>query len=546
MSDKVVLAYSGGVDTSVAVAGAIALAAPGLVSTIVDPNGVPGDLFAALLAAIPQTTPATLFLSAGDDGGAISTTSALLAGEITTGFTPDVTASVTAGPGTEVVTAGSFQLAGGNPRNGSLGKSFEDPITGVRFTIELPTSFAYIATDTLVFDIISDFTAGSDAKRSFLGLSTVISNTTGTAIGNQGLIQTYDKDGEEPAIGDFYYYSGRYEKTNFDLVVRSKIQDVIREFGDYSINNKLVVMFDLAQRNGSPLIGLKQVLKAADSDDGSDVAYINALKDLEEPERQRVNIKDIVPFRTTDAVQAETRRHVIKMSSQRFRRNRRAILGTSVGTTQAEVKALAQGLNSELIQVIYPDSAILPIIDPLGREVEELVDGGIIAAAYAGKDLSQEFDVADSMTNKQIVGFSRLGRFLDDIEANELAVAGVTILSERDPLIVVRHDLTTNMSTILTQQPSVTKIAHFVEEAEEDALEPFIGRKGTDDILQDIEDAAVGALRALERANIIKAIGRIQVAFDSSDPRIVNITIQYSPTLPIIWITVENRIALSV
>jgi hypothetical protein len=508
-------------------------------------GGGPGVPDVAVSGQYITVTPNT-------DVAGISTDTVSDASSAITG-TPAAVALVapgTTGVGTDLLAFGTMQLAGGNPQNGHLDVTYIDNVTGSRWTILSPSTFSYAALDTLALENTDTFDVRTAQHRSIAGFLTLVDTTLGTSVNNTGLVETFDKSGREPDIGAFYYISYLFDKT-FDengvgqFRIHSKLRNVIAEYGDRDITSPATLAWDLCSRNGSPLVGILQVKKAPNSQNATTETYSKAFEELRKPQRGNPNIKGIIPITTNEDVFDDLKNHVEVMSNQRNRKNRRAYIGTPIGNSIAQTRSLSFAMNSERIQIANHDGCIIEVLDTLGNAVERLVDGSYYAAAFAGLDLSPTFDVAESMINRQIIGIKRPRVILDDIEMNELAVAGVTVFEFRDPILEVRHDLTTRPENILTSTPQVIKISDFVEDEAQAALKQFIGKKGLDDRLGEIEDAYATVLRAAKKQGIIKDLRNIEAFFDEIDPRVIQVQAEFLPVFPIVWIPVTNRIRVS-
>ena len=65
-------------------------------------------------------------------------------------------------------------------------------------------------------------------------------------------------------------------------------------------------------------------------------------------------------------------------------------------------------------------------------------------AAVAVAALSMRNDVAEPLTNKELYGFTSVGAFYKELEANRLAAAGCLVLKQDGTSVRVRHGITTH------------------------------------------------------------------------------------------------------
>jgi hypothetical protein len=193
---------------------------------------------------------------------------------------------------------------------------------------------------------------------------------------------------------------------------------------------------------------------------------------------------------------------------------------------------------------VYPDGAIISLVDSQGREVEQVVDGSIVAAAFAGLNASLQFDVAEPMTNKNLAGFSRLIRVFDNTTMDNIAGSGVTILIERGQSIVVRDSLTTDMSNIFTRQPQITTIADTVQQTTRANLRQFIGRKFLPGTEAQISQTLSSALRVLQGRNIIFGFKAPKVT-RGEEPDTAFITVEYQPIFGLNYIVATFKLQAS-
>jgi hypothetical protein len=136
-----------------------------------------------------------------------------------------------------------------------------------------------------------------------------------------------------------------------------------------------------------------------------------------------------------------------------------------------------------------------------------------------------------------LFGFDELARELDAVEANQLAVQGVTVLENRRPAIRCRQGLTTDVSNVLTKTPTVITIADEVQQQARVTLDRFIGVKFLPGILNQIEGRMTFMLKGLQAQEIITAFTGVQ-ALSTDDPTVVEVEAWYQPVFPLLYIVV--------
>jgi hypothetical protein len=224
------------------------------------------------------------------------------------------------------------------------------------------------------------------------------------------------------------------------------------------------------------------------------------------------------------------------MSSPRQEGERTAIIGTAIGTTPTGVQAIARGLQSELVTLVYPDSFVLTIQDDAGNLTDRLIDGTYIAAALAGSTCSPAVDVATPFTRRQLLGLKSIGRILDPTVANQVAVAGVTVIEQLDANIRVRHGLTTRLDNVITRTPSVQLTIQYVQQVLRATLDPFIGTKFVSTIPKQVEQAVSAAFQRMINAQIVTNVAGIVASVDAEDPTVLRLEAIYVPVFPLEYI----------
>ena len=188
------------------------------------------------------------------------------------------------------------------------------------------------------------------------------------------------------------------------------------------------------------------------------------------------------------------------------------------------------------MRLVYPDLVVISIQDNEGNTQDYLIDGTYLAAALSGSVSSPNLDVATPWTGRRLVGFTQLGRRLDAVEQNQLAVKGITILEDQPPFVRVRHGLTTDMSNILTKLPTVTLIADEIQQRARNVLERYIGVKFLPGILSQIEGSLAAMLRQAVAAQIITAYTGVKANVSADDPTTAEVEAFYSPVFPLLYL----------
>ena len=441
--------------------------------------------------------------------------------------------------------------------DGTVGQTYRDPVTGLTFTV-LPRGFhdnatgpwqAYPTGGTATFrlDVSETHTTDSNIPITSLpGLELKVANTLSVGVEDSAEVQTYERGGEEPTVGDVYYATYVYTKESFNTAYFTKMASIEAAYGTISADNPVTLAAFLCSLNGAVLMGIKQVQKATGSNLASLTDYKAAIVSLEGVQPGQVNPDIIIPLRgdSTDLYTILKKSNEIQ-SSIRYKSERTSIVGLSSGNDAKAAQALAQTLGSDRMRVVYPDTAIIRLTDAFNKTTEEVVDGTMLAAALAGAVVSPNVDVATPWTGKNLVGFVQLGRLLDAVEMNQTAQKGVTVIEERPPFMRVRHGLTTDMSNVLRKTPTVRMIADEVQRQSRITLANFIGVKFLPGILSQVEGRLAMMLKALVTQQIITAYTGIKAKVAPDDPTVAEVEAFYQPVFPLLYIVLTFHLRSS-
>lgn len=434
-----------------------------------------------------------------------------------------------------------FTVTSNNPSGsdgtGIPGQTYTDASTGLRFTVLPAQTGNYTNGGSFTLTVSPTFVV--DPSRPWYaipGLETTVYNTVGVAVNDTASLQTFNPGGVEPKVGDFYFVSYRYMKQDFSTKLYRQTKSIEAAFGKASADNRVTLAASLAILNGALLVGIKQVLKVPNTNQASDASFIAAIDELATPLPGNIKPDILVPLATTTAVYSYLTQHVEIQSNIRNQAERMGFIGFASGTIPANAQAIAQALNSNRIVAFYPDSAVITLTDELGQNFEQIIDGTFFGAAVAGAVVSAAVDVATPYTRRRIQGFTRIPRILDPVEANQTAVAGVTLLEDLDPIIRIRQGLTTNMSNVLTRLPTVTQIADFVQQQSRISLDAFIGTKFLASRTNEVNVTMTSLFKTMMQAEIIGAFTGLSASIDPEDPTVMRFEAYYQPIFPLLWI----------
>ena len=452
--------------------------------------------------------------------------------------------NVTSGSGS----ADDSVLNNGTGADGVVGQTYRDQVTGLTLTI-LPRGWstsqtgpflAYPTGSNATFRINVSRTFVTDANlpvSAFAGLETTVTNTSGVIAGDTAIIDTFNKSGTEPSIGDVYYVSYTFQKQDYTTAFYTKMSAIENAYGAISPDNPVSLASFLAIINGAIVVGIKQVPRAEDEPQADLPTYVSAIEELEGvlPGNTRPDI--ITPLRgdSTDLYLVLRRSNAIQ-SSIRYRSERTSIIGMAAGSLPRDAITLAETLSDTRMRLVYPDILTVSIQDAVGNTTESLIDGPMLAAGLVGSVVSANVDVATPWTGRRLVGYTQLARKLDAVEMNQVAQKGVTMFEERPPFLRCRHGLTTDMTNILTKLPTIVLIADEVQRQARTVLEVFIGIKFLPGILSQIEGRLSMMLNALQKQNIISAYTGVAANVAPDDPTVAEIEAFYQPVFPLLYL----------
>lgn len=453
-------------------------------------------------------------------------------------------------------TANTSVLNSGVGQDGIVGQTYRDLVTGLTFTI-LPraggVSYPTGGTSTLTFTVRENVTTDSNLPVNTLpGVELVVSNTSGVTPGDTALVETHEKGGNQPSVGDVYYISYRYQKQDFAPALFTKLSSIISAYGENSPENPVSLASYLAILNGAVIVAVKQVRKDQDTnadginDTASTDAFIAAVDEIEGTLPGGFFPDTVVPLKGDSLTLFQyLAQHCDIQSSIRYRAERTAICGFSAGTQPRTAGDSAKAIARSRMRLLYPDIVSLSLSRADGTTDSYLVDGTYLAAAWAGNRAAPTIDVATPWTRGRIFGFDELARTLDPVQQNQVAVNGVTVFSQRQAIIECRHGLTTDMTNILTKTPTVTTIADEVQRRSRATLDRFIGEKFLSGLTSQIEGQLSATLKGLVKAQIIAAFTGVSARVSPDDPTVAEVEAYYQPVFPLLYIVVTFNLRSS-
>lgn len=439
----------------------------------------------------------------------------------------------------------------GNGQDGVVGQTYVDDTTGFTFTLlqregglDYPTG----NNATLSFSVSTTVKANGIIPVSVIaGVQLTVDNTVGANAGDTALVETFNKGGREPSIGQVYYIDIVRNKSAFGTAIFNSISDVVAEFGEISTENTLSMASYFAFLNGSTQIALHQVPLLDGQSDLTTSQVLQAIEDVEGEILSGVDPSLIVPLvPANDLILNALSRHCDIQSSLRFRSERTAIMGFNAGTLPSEAQRLANLTRNARVRLVYPEIVSSTITNTQGVSQTLLLDGRYLAVAVASATTTGSIDVATPWTNLSLRGFNSLSRNLDAVEANLTAQNGVTVLQQRGNQIVIRQGLTTDMSSVLTKTPTVMQIADEVHRQARNLLGGYIGNKFLPSVIPQIEGRVNALFKDLTQQQIIDSFSGVSVSVDPEDPTSLLVEAFYKPIFPLLYIQFTFNIRSSI
>lgn len=353
--------------------------------------------------------------------------------------------------------------------------------------------------------------------------------TANTILGLTG--GTFLQTPREPAAGKKYYVDYDYAKVSADYIPRFffNMQSVEDEHGPVSTTNTVSLGAEIVFQHGASAVCLVQL----DPADGAELTqYQKALDKL----LQVKGINVVVPLTGDTNLFAYVKNHVNVASSLTERKERIAILGMSGAPSVSTVIAQAQALNDKRVTLVYPTSATRFV--GANTSVSTL-NGSFLAAAIAGIRTSANFDVAEPLTRKEIIGFDDIPDTLLRSQKNQLSAAGVCVIETVQDIPRVRFGTTTAPSQVSTREISVVEIVDFTATNSRDILEAiFIGQKILADTPSQVRSTLSALLNDLIRKEIIVAFTDLQASINTIDPTQIDVSFKISPVFPLNYILI--------
>lgn len=248
----------------------------------------------------------------------------------------------------------------------------------------------------------------------------------------------------------------------------------------------------------------------------------------------------------------ELRTHIADCYNNGFARM--GIIGASTGwddSTDSLPDALLPGGANKRMVLVYPTSVNL--YNPnLNKTIT--VGGTYLAAAIAGRLMMNP--VQRGVTRQvlsTITGIpSKIAEKMNKSTMDSLAKAGVLVCmyDRSGSRVVVRHGITTDVTTLLNREISLVRIGDTLLQDVQGALDNsgLIGAPITVDTVIQVKSVLTGALEQEISNQVILSYAGVSVKqqqYPTGDPSVIACTFQYKPAAPLNYITVSFSVDLT-
>jgi hypothetical protein len=216
------------------------------------------------------------------------------------------------------------------------------------------------------------------------------------------------------------------------------------------------------------------------------------------------------------------------------------------GSTQNLIntcQAITSNLNSSRMSLMAPQTlGYNPATNGNAGTVTGIttIDGYYLAAAAAGL-LSGQSTVATPITNKYVQGFAGIPNQISVSDSNTLQSFGTTVVrQDRFGNITVRQGLTTNTTNWLTQEISISAIGDQLAKNLTNGINSanIIGSPLTPVTLASLQSTVGSLLTDAKNSGLITAYNGVTYSQNPNNPTQVNVRFQYSPTIPLNYVSV--------
>lgn len=242
----------------------------------------------------------------------------------------------------------------------------------------------------------------------------------------------------------------------------------------------------------------------------------------------------------------DVRMHCENASAEGYGRIALTGLPAAYDNTTGHAQMAAQQGSKRLV-LAYPNR-VLVFNSAVGASTE--VDGFYLAAAMAGR-LARN-PVARGLTRQALNSFSGLPALVAQQMTmafrNNLSKSGVCVAEiNQSNQLAVRHGLSTNVTSVLTQEISLTRIGDTLLQMMQSGMSSagLIGEPITPEMTMSVKSSVVGILEQSVADSVIVSYANVQVRQLSTDPSVIEATFSYKPAIPLNYIVVKFSVDLT-
>jgi hypothetical protein len=328
------------------------------------------------------------------------------------------------------------------------------------------------------------------------------------------------------------------DETYYEPTLFEDLQDVFEKYGastdsSGNIYSELSFGAHLAFLNGASQL-VCVALPASHT--SADIA--NALEKLED----EIDIRIVVVLDGSATAVSSVVAHVVAANGKKLLRT--AIVGRDGVSETVSVQGLrdnASAIQNEAVQMVSP--AIVQYRNGFeNRNVN--IGSHYAAAAFAGMyaaRLPQE-----TLTKKSVAGLIGLGEKRTNNAKDVDAAAGLTVLEDRGGILRIRDSISTDRTSINTQQFAVTLAKHNMLADVINAMDELVAGQIIADDLASIHIVSIASsvLDRKRQLGIIYGYQGLRARPVSGDPTTYNVDWQYKPSYTINNITISFSINL--
>lgn len=219
-----------------------------------------------------------------------------------------------------------------------------------------------------------------------------------------------------------------------------------------------------------------------------------------------------------------------------------AVDGNAIAWSAPDYISVAQSIASSRISLVAPS------LFTLQTSSGKISAGGpFVAAALAGLQASLGAQIP--LTRKEL---DRSVYSIEDTftrtEMLQLQSGGVLVLfQDRNGMVAVRHGLTTDMSSVYSQEVSVVTARDRLRDLFYDSLETsgILGSPITTNTQELVVSNVIGALEFAKRATLIFDYADVKYRIPTSNPTAIEIRFAYRPTMPLNYVLVQFSVDTS-